>query len=247
MSKANRLLQLFAAGVFGGGSRLAAYKARALATSPIAYWMLNETSGTTIADSSGNSRNGTYSGVTLANGTSPQGSPAPLWDGVNDYGDIYSASLAGAVSFNEGCLLIWARMSSAAVWTDGVARYLTTINRNGDNSFYIQKLTTSNTLRLLHRSGATTKLVDTTLSTTAWFSAMLSWSQSGNQMIAYINGVQVGSTQTGLIAQTGSGLDSTITNLGSFNQGGFVHSGNLAHVTLWNSPANAAKIALATP
>lgn len=247
MSRPDRIAQLFPV-LFSGGSRLAAYKARTIATSPIAYWMLNETSGTTIVDSSGNSRNGTYSGVTLAqDSTNPQRSPAPLWDGVNDYGNVYSASLAGAVSFNEGCLLVWVKMSAAGVWTDGIARYLATIWRNNDNHFYIQKLTTSNSLRVLHRAGAASRNVDTTISTTDWFSVMLSWSFSGNMMRAYINGVQVGLNQTVTTTQSGSGLDNTLCNLGSFNAGGFVHSGYLAHATLWDNPANAAKIALATP
>lgn len=245
MNQRNRVAQLFP--VFSGGSKLAAYKARTIATSPIAYWMLNEASGTTIVDSSGNSRNGTYSGVTLAQDVPPQGGLAPLWDGVNDYGNVYSASLASAVSFNEGCLLVWAKMASAGVWTDGSARYLATIYRNTNNFVYFEKRTTSNTLRALHRSGATTKLVDTTISTTSWFSVMISWSFSGNMMRAYINGVQVGTNQTGLITQSGSGLDSNFNNLGGFSLGGFVHSGYLAHATLWNSPADAAKIALATP
>ena len=39
-----------------------------LALSPIGYWKLDETGGTTAADSSGNGRNGTYGGTyTLAN------------------------------------------------------------------------------------------------------------------------------------------------------------------------------------
>lgn len=41
------------------------YKTLILSHSPFAYWGLDETSGTIAYDDSGNSRNGTYSGVTL--------------------------------------------------------------------------------------------------------------------------------------------------------------------------------------
>jgi hypothetical protein len=39
-----------------------AYSAAVLADSPLAYYRLGEASGTTMTDSSGNSRNGTYAG-----------------------------------------------------------------------------------------------------------------------------------------------------------------------------------------
>jgi hypothetical protein len=41
------------------------YSAEVLADSPAAYWRLGDTSGTTMADSSGNSRSGTYTSVNL--------------------------------------------------------------------------------------------------------------------------------------------------------------------------------------
>jgi glucose/arabinose dehydrogenase/PKD repeat protein len=45
----------------------ATYKDAVLADSPLAYWRLGETSGTTVGDSSGNSRSGSYAGgVSLA-------------------------------------------------------------------------------------------------------------------------------------------------------------------------------------
>jgi hypothetical protein len=56
------------------------YDNAVLALGPLAYWKLDETSGTTAVDSSGNGNNGTYSstGVTLAGATVPLTPPPSL-------------------------------------------------------------------------------------------------------------------------------------------------------------------------
>lgn len=61
----------------------ATYDNAILALSPSAYWKLNETSGTTAADSSGNGQTGTYSsGVTLGGTTVPLTPPPTVkWVG----------------------------------------------------------------------------------------------------------------------------------------------------------------------
>jgi hypothetical protein len=50
---------------------LSAYTSAVLADSPIGYWRLNETSGTTAVDYSSNANNGTYSGTYALGATSP--------------------------------------------------------------------------------------------------------------------------------------------------------------------------------
>src|SRR5437763_1786933 len=64
-----------------------AYAAEVKADNPIGYWRLNETSGTTANDLSGNGNNGTYGpGVTLGQPGLPPGVPgdkAALFDGLN--------------------------------------------------------------------------------------------------------------------------------------------------------------------
>lgn len=53
---------------------------------PVGYWRLNETSGTTAADSSGNSRNGTYTnGVVQGAKGVIAGDAAATFDGTNDH------------------------------------------------------------------------------------------------------------------------------------------------------------------
>lgn len=65
------------------------YAQTVLQDKPIAFWQLNETSGTTAYDISGNGNNGTYNGtgLVLANYTAPLGigGNAPKFDGSTAY------------------------------------------------------------------------------------------------------------------------------------------------------------------
>ena len=92
-------------------SQAAAYAADVLATSPIAYWKLNEGSGSTVEDSSGNGYDGSYTGVTW-DGETFLGDAVPYFDGANDYANVYSAGLQSAVDFEEGCILAWCKVSN---------------------------------------------------------------------------------------------------------------------------------------
>lgn len=61
---------------------------------PIAHWKLDETSGTSIADSSGNGNTGTFSGETAVVSTTGKVSTGLTFDGVDDYvnfGDVLNS------------------------------------------------------------------------------------------------------------------------------------------------------------
>lgn len=62
------------------------YNAIVLSDAPLAYWKLNETTGTTAADSSGNALSGTYAGsYTLASAPPSNAPGAVLLDGIIGY------------------------------------------------------------------------------------------------------------------------------------------------------------------
>ncbi|WP_261779654.1 Calx-beta domain-containing protein [Microcystis aeruginosa] len=64
------------------------YLKTVLADIPLAYWRLDETSGTTVYDFSGNGYNGTYfGGVGLGNSAGINSGTSATFDGVNDYID----------------------------------------------------------------------------------------------------------------------------------------------------------------
>lgn len=86
------------------------YSAEVLADSPIGYWRLDETSGTLLADSSGNGRHGTYIGnPSLGNPGAVAGGTAPLLvnnggNGTGQYGVVpHHASLDPSGAFTLEC------------------------------------------------------------------------------------------------------------------------------------------------
>lgn len=224
----------------------AAYAKDVLATNPIAYWKLNEGSGSTIVDSSGNGYDGSYTGVTW-DGTTFLGDSVPYWDGTNDVGNVYSAGLASAFDLDEGCMLIWVKIASGT-WSDSVFRAMMNFRRDGSNYVYIAKTNSTDIVQFFRSGNGTTDIVNyTTSAPTDFFSMMLSWSVANDEFKAYFNGSQVGVTQTGLVASAGSGLDNTRATLGAATTApGNVHDGYLSQSMVWDSPVDASKLALAT-
>lgn len=71
------------------------WQSEILADSPLAWWRMDDTSGTTTTDSSGNSRNGTYSGSPSLNTSGlirSDANTAVTFDGVDDRVDVSYAS-----------------------------------------------------------------------------------------------------------------------------------------------------------
>ena len=240
------------------GTPATAYAARVLATSPLRYNKLNETSGTAIVDSSGNGYTGTYTGVDLANADSPfLPDKAPFFDGVNDYGNIYSAAFATAFNMDEFTILMFVKMANLGVWTDAYAagRRSIVIQRDASNFIFIGRSAADNTLTFQRTANGTAKIITIgSLSYTDWFSVAISASVAGGGLLnagdtrAYINGVQGGTTQTGSVAATGSGLSSTATVLGAGTTTPTrQHHGWLSQPLILNRPIDAAILALMIP
>jgi hypothetical protein len=191
-----------------GGKKTYARKIKRLfGSSLIAYWPLNETSGTVAYDVSGNARNGAYTGVDLANAAAPAkiGGMAPYFDGTNDYCNIYSASLASAFSGAAGSLFIWAKIFNAGIWTDASYDDFFRIAADANNEILLRKTNANNALYTRYNANGTTKSVTRTNTTTIdWFLFGFTWSKAADQMIAYYNGAQTGATQTGLDTWAGA-------------------------------------------
>jgi hypothetical protein len=81
-----------------------AYADEVLADSPYAYWRLDDTSGTTATDTSGNGRTGTYSGTpTLDQGPLIQDGRAVLFDATDDY----CLSTAAVFNSSQATIEVW--------------------------------------------------------------------------------------------------------------------------------------------
>jgi hypothetical protein len=219
------------------------YSRKVLNYSPIAYWPLWEASGTTAECLVNPAQTGTYTGVTLGQTGIGDGKTCPLFDGTNDYVNAYSTTLRDAWNGAEGTAAGWAKVSGAGVWSDGGHRRILFAQSDANNFVQITKTNTNNQLRFWRRGGGTSEIItDTSLAaTTAWFHWAITWSETADQVKTYLNGSQVGSTETSLgtyanaLAVALVGADSTGPTL--------VWDGYQAHPALFGSALNATQIA----
>jgi hypothetical protein len=200
----------------------------------IAYFPLNETSGTTAYDLAGVAGDGTYSGVTLNATTFPNGDPVPSFDGVNDAVTIP----VGAVDTAEGTLLLWFRVTSA-LWTEGVTRFGLVYEVDGGNRIRLFKPLANNALTMEYAAGGAAKSrTETGLSSTDWLAAALTWSTAADEVKFYLTGAQIGTTLTGLGSWTGTAVTRSISR-GNAN----AFWGSIAHVAIWDTPLDSTEIA----
>lgn len=223
------------------------YTQKVQALSPIAYWPLAEASGTVIVDESGNGRNGAYKAAgepLLGQSGIGDGRTAPLFDGTNDYGNLFSASFQGAFNSAEGTLACWCKVSAAGVWTDATERRWVNLRADASNRLYLNKTAINNQVGCTYIAGGTSKGVNfTTSAPLGFFHLALTWSKSADQLKFYVNGAQQGATQTALGTWAGSlAAGNTAAGAGDL-VGSNVTSGSLAHVAIWNSALSAAQIA----
>lgn len=221
-------------------------KVKAIATANlIAYWPLWETSGSVADNYEGTAaRDGAYTGVALNNSTFSNGDPVGLWDGSNDYCNIHSASLNTAFgNGQEGTVSIWVKVSAAGIWTDSTSRRAFQLRVDDNNRVILNRTTTNNQLAAFYIAGGTTDTLTISTSSTGWIHLALTWSKANDQMIAYLNGTQTGSTQTGIGTWAGS-LDNASCMIGARSTTpNEVWSGYLAHCALWTTPLSAAQVA----
>ena len=229
-----------------GAALGSAYLRKVLLTEPanlIGYWPLNETAGTNADNAEGTAaRDGTYTGVSLNNSTGPDGQPVGLWDGANDYCNIYSTSLNTAFNGAAGTLALWLKVSSSGTWTDETTRYAAYIYVDANNYVFLRQ-NGNGTIRAEYKAGGTVEVVATAYSATTWTHYAITWDKAGDKAIIYINGVQNGATQSGLGVWAGA-LAAANTVVGSISIGpATVWDGYLAHAAIWTTPLSAAQIA----
>jgi len=207
----------------------------------IAFWQLDETSGSTAQDSSGNGRIGVYNGPTVNGTTFTDGAAAPTFDGVNDYINVYSTALSTAFNNQELSFLAWFKVNSSSDWTDGVNHRVFQLQAS---TSYLARFMKSNTNQFEGRytTGATAKVVQFTLSATTWTQVALTVSKSADQLKVYLNGTQQGSTQTSLGTWSGA-LDTTQSVIGaSGTTPSQVWDGAIAKVAVWDTPLTSSEI-----
>jgi len=210
--------------------RESAYALRVLALGPIAYYQLDEASGTTALDTAGSGYHGTYVNAAPGGTGIGDGQTGATFDGTGDVVTIGAA--ASHIDGDEGSILVWGK---TAAWTDATLRYLVRFVADSADEVQIAKGTTNNQLIFRRISTDPVSVTSTALAgSTSYFCAILTWSVSGDALKAYINGAQVGTTQTGLQTLDGTILSTKALIGAGTNAGANSWSGGIAHVAIFD-------------
>lgn len=225
-----------------------AYTSKVVALAPIGYWPLAEAIGSTVVvDESGNGRNGVYKAAgepILAQTGIGDGRTSALFDGSNDFANVYTAGLSGAFNSAEGTIAIWFKVSAAGVWTDATARRSMFLQVDVNNRIRFEKTTTNNQLAGVYIAGGTTSTVlFTTAGPAGWTHLALTWSKSADQMKFFVNGTQQGATQSGLGVWAGALSASGVTLGAATTAATQPTAGYLAHAAVWASVLTPTQIA----
>jgi hypothetical protein len=220
------------------------YINKMLGYGPIAYWPQGEKTGAVAYCRVNSAQNGAYTGVTLGQPGIGDGNTAPFYDGANDYTDIYTATFSGNFDGSEGSFAAWFQVSGAGVWTDVTERKVLRLVVDGNNLLDFAKRNVNNRMDILRISGgASTTRSIVGLSSTAWLHLAATWSETANQYIVYLDGVQQGAVMTAGVWGAGP-LVVNQTVLGAVSTApGSVWDGYLAHAAFWDSALSTAAIA----
>lgn len=232
--------------LLGVGGR--GYSAKVLSYSPIAYWPLWEAGGGVAECLVNAAQNGSYTGVTLGQPGIGDGHTCPLFDGVNDFVDIFTATFRDAFDGQEGSLMTWFRVFNVGCWTDAVNRYPHALRADATNQMRSIKFGAApNRIDALYDAGGVGAAVDVATSTTDWIPMCYTWSLGDNAYKAFLYGSQVGITWTPLGTWAGA-LSATDTVLGAATTvpEGMWH-GYVAHTAVFDRrllPAQVADLAV---
>lgn len=224
---------------FGAGVLKHKYWQRVKALDPIGFWPLWEPVGTaganSVRDISGNGFHGTPTNVTFGEAGIGDGRSAGSFNGATSYINIFSPALAAAFNGAEGGFLTWHKVSGAGVWTDGVSRHLCAFQADATNYILCTKHANNNQIQVWLNSGGTFKNKTIAgVSFTDWFSIFVTWSETADQLIVYLNGVAQGAPVTGLGVFAGV-ITKALLGAGSVVPAN-VLSGSSQYNTLWDRP-----------
>ncbi len=134
----------------------------------------------------------------------------------------------------EGGMLTWGKTSGSGVWTDGLHHLLAQLRADDDNRFDLRKQATNGRLAFNYKAAGTVKQINLDgQSSLDWMPLIITWSLGWDEFRAYLNGVQIGSTLTGLGAWAGN-LESARSAIGAGSTGPVeVWDGSIGPTILW--------------
>jgi hypothetical protein len=224
------------------------YNCRIIATAPLVYFPMDEVSGSVAKNwgSLGIAANGSYTGADLHSAPGPKGSGAPFFDGVNDFGSMYSAAFCTAFDAIGGECSIgcWCKVYGAAAWTESVEKEVMRISSGVPYSRVLyQRINSGNDLQTRWDGGGVLLAKTASDKPLDWFHILMTVSLSADAMRFYVNGVQSGTTGTGVQAWDGSTNGAAIASCAHASPSLPWH-GWLAHLAIWNRALSADEISL---
>jgi hypothetical protein len=194
---------------------------------PVAYWKLDETSGTSAADSSGNNNTGTVYGT--ANWVSGEIGGALSLNGTNAY--VQALSLASTQTDNI-------TMSAWVKWNGSTSDHQVILN-NGSTatSGYAVFLDHGNSNKLsLLAGGVAVMSSQTTLATGQW--TMVTATRSGGIWSLYVNGASVAITGSATTPRVPAG----VTTIGAAQGGIQDFNGTVDDARFYNSALGSSSV-----
>lgn len=234
-------MSLLTLGVGGSGgvaaSTLSGYAQKVTALGPIAYWPLNEASGTTAnAVHPTTDLDGLYIGPTLNSTLSPiDADQAPLWDAVNDVLDIYSTAINNTLDVSSGTFSIWIKAEN---WV-GVQSICYIYYDNANTDIPIAMFSNGSTLLLSHRIGGVSKQVKFAETSTDWMNLIATWDINANVNF-YKNSTLIVSTAIDGGTPGGNIVTTRCVIGASGNGGASPWDGHLAQPVLFDAVQSAA-------
>jgi hypothetical protein len=199
----------------------------------VAYWKLDEESGTTAVNAEGTAtRDGTYvNSPALQAATFPNGDLVALFDGVNDAANMYTASLDSVWNGTKGWLSVW--FQDAALGLEG-RNYVFSIDTG--TGLNIISLFTDNTnpstLEMYYKANNVFKFTSWYNYSARWHNLTMDWDDAGTDAVRWwFDGVLI-KTITG-IGTWGEPLIDNSTTFGAISKSGtFSWNGGGAHVAI---------------
>jgi len=220
------------------------YITKVLSYSPIAYWPLNEASGTNANCLVDANQDGTYTGVTLGQTGIGDGETCPLFDGTNDFVDIYSTTFRDAFDGASGTAIAWVKVLDSSEWADNY-QYPLVLRADAENRIrLLARESINDTLGDNYEAGntATRRTIDTG-GELGWMCVAITWNASGDVKQTFYNGSQVGGNQGSLGIWVGD-LASNTTVIGAVSTSpSSLWTGWIAHVQVYDSVLSGADIA----
>lgn len=216
------------------------YSDEVLADNPWLYWKLDETSGTTASDSSGNGRNGTYTNSPTLNQTALINEGKSVdFDGTNDHVK-YTLGADFTGSFTMECWIdcdtYTAYPGVFGAWNaNSSGNYGSNLQLSNNGTFDINIARSNFTFWESNTGGYGSVSVDTR------YHVALVVDDSADTAKLYINGSQAGSTVTGLGA-VGLGANGKELRVGSLGGIGGFWNGQIQGFAVYDTALSAARI-----